>query len=191
MSTTRRVSAAIAAWLAPLAGTCLAGAALAQGLSPTTGTGIGIFYQPGAPAATDLWQEGDPGRRLQLRGRVLDTRGAPVAGALVELWHADGTGSVDETRYRSALRTAADGSFGVRTVLPGHIELARYNDVWGARHIHLQITHPAHPRLVSLVYFKGDERLPGTPYPELAIALEEARVGEETLLFGQIEIVLR
>ena len=157
---------------------------------PTTQTSIGIFYQPGAPDTADLWREGDRGERLALRGRVLDQAGRPVAGALVELWHADAAGGVDESRYRAAQRTGAEGRFGIRTVLPGHIEMARYNAVFRARHIHIRVTHPDYPELVSLIFFRGDERLEGTPYPELAITLERARLESGEVLVGGVEIVL-
>lgn len=157
---------------------------------PTTQTSIGIFYLPGAPETADLWREGDPGDRLKLHGRVLDRKGQPVAGALVELWHADSTGSVDESRYRTAQRTSADGRFGIRTVLPGHIEMARYNAVFAPRHIHIVVTHPDHPRLISLIFFQGDERLNGTPYPELAIPLEKVRTQNGEVYVAGLEIVL-
>lgn len=157
---------------------------------PTTQTSIGIFYRAGAPVTADLWRDGDQGERLSLQGRVLDPKGQPVADALVELWHADATGSVDETRYRAAQHTGADGRFGIRTVLPGHIEMARYNAVFAPRHIHITVSHPAYPRLVSLIFFRGDERLAGTPYPELAIPLEKARSRDGEVLVGDVEIIL-
>lgn len=157
---------------------------------PTTQTSIGIFYLPGAPETADLWREGDAGDRLKLQGRVLDRKGQPVADALVELWHADTTGSVDESRYRAAQRSGAEGRFGIRTVLPGHIEMARYNSVFAPRHIHIMVTHPDHPRLVSLIFFQGDERLAGTPYPELAIPLEKVRTGNGEVYLAGVEIVL-
>ncbi len=157
---------------------------------PTTQTSIGIFYLPGAPETADLWREGDLGERLKLQGRVLDRQGQPVADALVELWHADSTGSVDESRYRTAQRTSADGRFGIRTVLPGHIEMARYNAVFAPRHIHIVVTHPEHPRLISLIFFQGDERLDGTPYPELAIPLEKVRTQNGEVFVAGVEIVL-
>lgn len=157
---------------------------------PTTQTSIGLFYQPGAPETADLWREGDEGERLKLSGRVLNRQGQPVAGALVELWHADTTGSVDETRYRSAQRTTADGRFGIRTVLPGHIEMARYNSTFAPRHIHIRVTHPDYPQLISLIFFQGDERLDGSPYPELAIPLEKVRVGSGEVFVAGVEIVL-
>lgn len=158
--------------------------------APTTQTSIGIFYQPGAPDTRSLWRDGDRGQRLKLQGRVLDREGRAVAGALVELWHADTLGGVDESRYRAAQRSGERGRFGIRTVLPGHIEMARYNAVFAPRHIHIVVTHPDHPRLVSLIFFKGDERLADTPYPELAIPLETTRVGDGEVLIGDLEIVL-
>ncbi|MDX1528061.1 MAG: hypothetical protein R3337_05495, partial [Gammaproteobacteria bacterium] len=130
------------------------------------------------------------GERLKLSGRVLNRQGQPVADALVELWHADTTGSVDETRYRSAQRTTADGRFGIRTVLPGHIEMARYNSTFAPRHIHIRVTHPNYPRLISLIFFQGDERLDGSPYPELAIPLEKVRTGSGEVFVAGVEIVL-
>ncbi len=156
----------------------------------TTQTSIGIFYLPGAPETADLWREGDQGERLALRGTVLDRDGEPVSGARVELWHADAAGSVDESRYRAIRVTGADGRFAIRTVLPGHIEMARYNSVFAPRHIHIVVTHPQHPRLVSLIFFRGDERLDRTPYPELAIPLEKARTPHGEILVGGVEIVL-
>ena len=168
----------------------LAAGQRAAALEVTPTTSIGLFYQPDAPEVTTLWRPGDTGQRLQLRGRVLSSAGAPVSDALVELWHADGAGNVDESRYRASQRTGTDGYFGIRTVLPGHIEMARNNAVFGPRHIHIVVTHPAHPRLVSLIYFKGDERLVGTPYPELAITLDETGTGDSAVLFGAVEIVL-
>jgi len=158
--------------------------------SATTQTSIGLFYMPDAPELESLWQDGDTGTRLFLQGRVLTRSGTPVGNALVELWHADAQGSVDESRYRTAQRTKPNGTFQIRTVLPGHIEMARYNPVYGPRHIHVVVTHSEHQRLVSLIFFKQDERLTGTPYPELAIHLEEAGGSDDELLIGQVELVL-
>jgi len=158
--------------------------------APTTQTSIGIFYQAGAPDTADLWRDGDPGERLALQGTVLDRSGRPVAGALVELWHADAAGSVDESRFRATRHTGADGRFAIRTVLPGHIEMARYNAVFAPRHVHVVVSHPGHPRLVSLIFFHGDERLAGTPYPELAIPLEKARTPRGEILVGGVELIL-
>lgn len=149
----------------------------------TTQTSIGLFYLPGAPEIDSLWREGDKGKRLLLQGRVISPEGRPISDALVELWHADALGGVDESRYRTAQKTKADGTFGVKTVLPGHIEMARDNVIFAPRHVHVSVSHPDHERLVSLIFFKGDERLVGSPYPELAIPVEQANYGNDGELF--------
>lgn len=158
-------------------------------LSPTEETDIGIYYAPGAPEIRNLWQEGDPGERMLLRGRVLDTGGRPVPDAQVELWHADGMGEVHMDRYRTRLRTRANGSFGVTTALPGYIPGAP--GVWGARHIHVVVTHPDYPQLISLILFKGDPNLAGLSYPELAVFVEQGRIKDQAAQFAEVVLILQ
>ena len=157
-------------------------------LAPTEATDIGIFYAPDAPELRNLWQQGDPGERLLLRGRVLTTDGAPLADAQVELWHADGNGEVHGNRYRTRLRTGGNGEFGVTTALPGYIPGAP--GVWGARHIHVVVTHPAYPKLISLILFEGDPKLEGLPYPDLAVFVEQGRINDQKLRFVEAILVL-
>ena len=95
----------LACWLAALA---LLSAAQAR--EPTRQTSIGLFYLPGATDRKVLWREGDDGEKLTLQGRVLDTLGTPIEGALVELWHADAVGSIDESRFRTAQVTSRDAA---------------------------------------------------------------------------------
>ena len=95
----------LACWLAALA---LLSAAQAR--EPTRQNSIGLFYLPGATDRKVLWREGDDGEKLTLQGRVLDTLGTPIEGALVELWHADAVGSVDESRFRTAQVASRDGA---------------------------------------------------------------------------------
>ncbi len=157
---------------------------------PTTVTSIGLFYQPGAPERIDLRADGVDGQALNLQGRVLDTSGRPVSNALVELWHADAIGSVDESRFRTAQTTDAKGLFRIKTTLPGHIPMARDNAVFAGRHIHVVVSHPDHQQLVSLIFFKGDAALADNPYPELAIALEESQSDSGPILFGRVELII-
>jgi catechol 1,2-dioxygenase len=152
------------------------------GVAPTPETGIGVWYAPGAPATGKLWRSGDPGERLLLRIRVLDTFRAPIANAFVELWHADSMGMVHADRYRAGLTTGEDGSFEVSTVLPGYI--------WGPRHIHFVVTHPDYPRLITRIFFKRDPVVAESGHPDLAVFLEDALVEDESSLFGDVELVL-
>ena len=60
------------------------------------GTIEGPYYVPGAPAlrspATLPMREGEPGTPLLFQGRVTNVDGQPLAGAQVEIWHADDAG---------------------------------------------------------------------------------------------------
>lgn len=87
----------------------------------------------------------EPGDSFVLRGVVFDERtGEPIAGARVELVHADATGlySMQEASWNprlfAYLHTAPDGSFRVRTVRPGAYKDDDGNDV--PSHVHFSIT---------------------------------------------------
>lgn len=156
--------------------------ARAADLAPTAQTGIGVWYAPGALATRDLWRPGDSGERLILRVRVINTKGAPIANALVELWHADSFGAVHADRYRTRLLTGNDGGFELSTVLPGYI--------WGPRHVHVVVTHPDYTELITRIFFKRDPVVAESGHPDLAIFLEEGLTQGERTLFGDVELVL-
>ena len=153
-----------------------------QGLEPTLQTHTGPWYEPGVPETTSLWQPGDPGKPLHLKGLVLSSRGTPIGGALVELWHTDSDGNYPP--LRAALRTEVNGQFAIRTLLPGH------HLGYRARHIHFVVTHPDHQPLVTRIYFMGDPNMDEALFPELAILLEEGSIDGETRLFGNVGFVL-
>jgi len=171
-------------WLPVTGHILVSSAALAANgnLEPTLETHTGPWYEPGAPFVRSLWEPGLPGERLQLKGRILNTLGVPVADALVELWHTDAHG--DYPPLRASIRTKQNGSFGIGTVLPGH------NQGYRARHIHFVITHPAHRQLVTRIFFKGDVNMAEAPYPELAVFLEEGYIDGQPVLFADVEFVL-
>ena len=67
------------------------------------------------------------GEIVQLRGRVLDAEGQPLAGARVEIWQcgpngryrdADSTAPTDGFRGFGAIRTDSDGNYRFRTIRP-------------------------------------------------------------------------
>jgi len=64
---------------------------------------------------------------LVIHGTVTDLNGKPVAGAVVECWHAnsngfyshfDPTGAQSDFNLRGAVRTGADGRYEFRTLMP-------------------------------------------------------------------------
>ncbi len=161
---------------------CVAVSGAERVLEPTIQTHTGPWYEPGAPEVTSLWQPGDPGKPLHLNGLVFSSNGSPLVGALVELWHTDSDGNYPP--LRASIRTKANGSFSIRTVLPGH------HMGYRARHIHFVVTHPDHQPLVSRIYFLGDPNMDEALFPDLAILLEEGSIEGQTRLFGNVDFVL-
>ena len=148
---------------------------------PTPQSEAGPMEPDDAPATAMLWRDGDPGERLHLRGRVVSTSGEPLYGAELMVWQADGTGSYRDDRYRARIVTGEDGSFQMVTVLPGQY--------WGAKHIHVRLSHPEHLGLTTRILFRGDPNIDATE-GELAIPLEEVRTEDRTILLGGVEFVL-
>jgi len=68
----------------------LAGAAPAATCTVTPSATEGPFYTPGAPTRARIATPGTTGTPLVLRGVVRDSSCRPVAGAIVDMWQADG-----------------------------------------------------------------------------------------------------
>ena len=97
---------------------------------------------------------------LWVQGRVLDSSGSPVRGAVVEIWQADNNGAYLHTASPVTNRepnfqgygkfeTASEGRYLFRTVKPG-IYPGR------TRHIHYQIKPPGRGNLVTQCHFEGE-----------------------------------
>lgn len=142
-------------WGADEAAALEATPACADGDEPTLEQSPGPFFKPQSPERTALMEKGQ-GREVLLTGRVLTTTCAPVAGALLDFWHADAHGEYDMRgfRLRGHQFAAADGSFRLETLLP-----AAYGG--RARHIHVRVQAPHGPLLTSQLFFpheKDNER---------------------------------
>ncbi|MBI4909614.1 MAG: hypothetical protein HY820_38710 [Acidobacteria bacterium] len=126
---------------------------------PTPSEVLGPFFKKNAPANKILRQPGDPGFPLRVSGKVYNTRGEAVPGAIVEMWQADHEGRYDVQgyRYRTKLTVDAGKEYAVETVMPGH-----YSDR-PAQHIHYLITAPGHKNLVTQCYFATDPWFDGDP----------------------------
>lgn len=129
-----------------------------------------------------LWQPGDPGEKLFLKGRVMDTSGRPLSGAAVALRQTDGNGNYNEFRYRATLKASLHGTFSISTVLPGQY--------WGPKHIHFRVEHEGHHALYVRVLFKGDPHLDEARDGDFAIPLEEVHKDGERIFVGEVELIL-
>jgi hydroxyquinol 1,2-dioxygenase len=144
----------------------------------TESTVFGPFFVEGSPEIElggDL-SNGAPGQPCLVTGRVLDTKGQPIAGALVETWQADEDGfydvqkDLDGPQNRGHLTTDADGNYSFWAVRPvaypipddgpvGELLRAGGRGPMRPAHIHFMVTAPGFSRLITHVFAAGDEHL--------------------------------
>jgi len=150
---------------------------LPEGATPTTV--LGPFYVENAPELP-LGAEvarAMAGERLHVSGQVRSAGGAPLAGALVDIWHSDEDGFYDVQRpaeenasLRARFRTDAEGRFHFWTLLPtaypvptdgpvGEMLTATGRHPMRPAHVHFMIAAPGHETLVTHVFVAGDEYL--------------------------------
>ncbi|MFG1622425.1 catechol 1,2-dioxygenase [Kribbella sp. NPDC049227] len=147
----------------------------------TKGSILGPYYLPDQtrlPAECELPHRPDEkGAPLVLSGQVRDLDGTPLAGADVEIWHADADGyysgfapHIPLGNLRGVVETDAEGKFSVRTVQPAPyqiptdgptgklIEAAGWHP-WRPAHLHLMVRADGHRTITTQLYFAGGEWL--------------------------------
>jgi hydroxyquinol 1,2-dioxygenase len=145
----------------------------------TESTVFGPFHVEGAPVyenGADI-ANGAVGEPCLVRGTVKDRNGAPVAGAVLEVWQADAEGYYDvqypdlETHQaRGVLTSQTDGSFEFRTVVAvaypipvdgpvGDLLRATDRHPWRPAHLHFMIKADRYETLVTHVFRSGDRYL--------------------------------
>jgi protocatechuate 3,4-dioxygenase beta subunit len=125
-----------------------------DGDMPTQPQIEGPFFKPASPLRGDLREPGIVGRPVELAGFVLTRTCRPVAGALIELWHADDQGDYDNTGFRLRGHLFADpkGHYAFRTIVPG-LYPGR------TRHFHVKVQAAAEsPVLTTQLYFPNEPR---------------------------------
>ena len=96
----------------------------------TESTVLGPFHMVESPPrelGADISLDGK-GRPCVLAGRILSTDGTPLAGALVDVWQANGEGYYDvqqpgvqpERNLRGLFTTDSQGRYWLRTAIPRH-----------------------------------------------------------------------
>jgi protocatechuate 3,4-dioxygenase beta subunit len=151
---------------------------------PTLSQGEGPYYTPNSPLKADFAADTAPGEVLVLQGLVLDPSCRPVAGAIVDLWHADRAGHYDKSGFslRGHQFTDAAGRYVFTTCTPG--------DYPGrARHFHVKVRGPDGPLLTTQLYFPDDpKRLTDFGYRQ---ALELSLSGDGERRTGRFDFVVR
>lgn len=138
---------------------------------PTLAQTEGPYFTPNSPERASLLEDGLDGPVMTLTGYVLATDCTPVAGALLDFWHADSQGQYDNVGYRCRGHQFADdqGRYTLETVVPG-LYPGR------TRHFHVRVQRPNSPVLTTQLYFP-DEPANATDRifrPELLMAVAHA-----------------
>jgi protocatechuate 3,4-dioxygenase beta subunit len=117
--------------------------------------------------------DGEPlGERITISGMVSDEDGAPVRGALVEVWQANAAGRYAhvsdqhpaplDPNFSGAGRCLTDdeGRFRFTTIKPGAYPWRNHPNAWRPAHVHFSVFSDAFAqRLVTQMYFPGDPLL--------------------------------
>ena len=135
-------------------------------------TGPRALTQRLAPVRGDLAGHGDKralGQLIHLRARVVDEDGAPVPGAIVEVWHCNAAGKyihpndsndapADPNFYGAARLVAGDsGLVELRTIKPGAYPVPDTGGWWRPPHVHFSVWGRIWlSRLVTQMFFPGD-----------------------------------
>ncbi|MDH1264777.1 catechol 1,2-dioxygenase [Pseudomonas sp. GD03944] len=155
----------------------------------------GPLYVAGAPMSEGearMDDGADPGTPMYLHGRVVDAYGQPVAGAVVDLWHANTKGtysyfdsSQSEFNLRRRIVTDAEGRYRARSIIPSGYgcppegttqEVLNLLGRHGNRpaHIHFFISASGYRHLTTQINLAGDEYL----WDDFAYATREGLIGD-------------
>ena len=159
----------------------------------------GPLYVAGAPICEGFarMDDGaDDGMVMLLQGQVVDTNNQPVAGAVVDLWHANTKGNYsyfDSTQSDYNLRrrivTDAQGFYRARSIVPSGYgcdpqgptqECLNLLGRHGQRpaHVHFFISAPGYRHLTTQINFEGDKYL----WDDFAYATRDGLIGRLNLV---------
>lgn len=152
---------------------------------------VGPFFHLGliSGGENDVVNDGTQGRRILIKGAVLDGDGNPVSDAMIETWQADANGIYDhpadphhseiDPHFEGFARAATDedGRYWIKTVKPGPIE----REGMIAQPPHISVRVFARGMLIhatTRLYFEDE---PGNDDDQLLSSIEEP-ARRETLI---------
>jgi protocatechuate 3,4-dioxygenase beta subunit len=143
----------------------------------------GPYFRLGAPKRSNLLESGDaPG--FVLSGRVLNEKGTPIPGAVVNFWHANRDGEYDMVgyRYTGYVLTDETGRYEITTIIPGFYQPRM------AKHVHVKLQ--AVSRTVTTQLFIEGE--PGNTDDEYynPVLVVPCTVGENGVKHGAFDFVI-
>jgi len=110
----------------------------------------GPYFRLGAPQRSNLLEPGDKAE-LVLTGRVLNPKGTPIAGAVVNFWHSSRDGEYDMVGYKYSgyVVTDADGRYELTTIVPGAYQPRE------AKHLHVKVQGISRP-VTTQLFIEGE-----------------------------------
>jgi catechol 1,2-dioxygenase len=180
----------------------------------------GPYYKENAPLLTEKpytlpMRPDEPGQPLVFRGTVTGPGGAPVGGALVDVWHSTNDGVYtffdpalpDEYLLRGRFHTDDDGTFEFASITPvpyqiphdgptGYLmETVLGRHSWRPAHLHYTITAPGFLPLTTQLYFEGDPYLDSDSCSavkrDLVISLASGERDGVPVSVGEFDFVLQ
>jgi catechol 1,2-dioxygenase len=176
----------------------------------------GPFYVEDAPVLDppfELAGAEEPGEPLEVIGRVADVDGAPLPGALLDVWQANAAGlysnqdpALGEFHLRGRIPVGEDGRYAFRTIVPPPYEIPKDGPVgrllreldrhaFRPAHLHLKVTCAGHAPLTTMIYFGGDEYLGSDPIDSvkdsLVVPIEREGSGTTGAARCRFDIALR
>lgn len=165
----------------------------------TENTVLGPFHVATSPRyenGSNICLDGK-GEPLVVRGRVTDTLGRPIAGAVIEAWQANDEGFYDvqqkgvqpDHNLRGVFETDTDGEYWFRSVKPrfypipydgpvGQMLKALGRHPFRPAHLHLRVTKPSFDPLITHIFT-----------PDCRYLSEDAVFGVKDSLIANFELV--
>lgn len=143
----------------------------------------GPYFVPDAPHVDGALAIEDSAKdepKMLMRGKITDQSGAPVAGAVIDVWHStpQGTysgiekhGDLDKKYYRGKITTDAQGRYECRSILPTAYQIPNKGPTgmlleeymgghsWRPAHVHYWVHADGKRDLISQAYFEGGEHI--------------------------------
>lgn len=145
----------------------------------------GPYYKVGSPHRASLIEPGITGTPIVLTGRVLNERGMPIPGAVVDFWQSDDVGNYDMVGdlLRGHVFTDADGTYTLETIVPACYEPRQ------ARHLHVKVQGVSRPYTTQLYFSDDESRVKDNYYlRELEIQVEDLPSGAKR---GTYDFIIR
>lgn len=146
----------------------------------TESTVFGPFHREGVPElpmGATIAPKDNTGTPTTISGRVLDTSGKPIEGAVLDVWQVNSEGlydsqlpNSDELHMRGIFRTGKDGQYVIRTTRPvayqiptdgpvGRMLAATNRHAWRPAHTHFLVSAPGYEPVTTHLFDSIDPYL--------------------------------